>query len=105
MSIYQQHKKTNSPVAMLGNGVSCYSQTDVSNLFLVNNGAFNYDEKQTGNIAGDVIHEVDGWTNETSATYTVPGTFAYNAGVTFNGRSSALPITGDNGGVCPNFIF
>lgn len=83
----------------LATGVSGYSQTDVSDLFLVNNGfdmAFNYDEKQTGNIAGDVIHEVYGWTNETTATYTVAGTFAYNAGVTFNG-SSALPVAGYNG--------
>lgn len=83
----------------LAMGVSGYSQTDVSDLFLVNNGfdtAFNYDEKQTGNIAGDVIHEVYGWTNETTATYTVAGTFAYNAGVTFNG-SSALPVAGYNG--------
>lgn len=75
------------------------AQSDISQFFLINNGfdtQFNYDATQKGNVSGDVINEVYGWTNETTATYTVAGTFAYNANVTFNG-SSALPSSGYNG--------
>ena len=72
------------------------AQDDVSQYVLINNGFdlnFNYDNALTGNVKGDVINEVFGWTNETTATYTVAGTFAYNPNVTFNG-SSALPSAG-----------
>lgn len=80
-------------------GLQCFAQEDVSAYFLTNNDfdtAFNYDADRTGNVAGDVINEVYGWTNETTATYTVAGTFAYNTGLTFNG-SSALPAAGYGG--------
>lgn len=75
------------------------AQTDVSPYFMTNNGfdeQFNYGATLKGNIAGDVINEVYGWDNETTATYTVAGTFAYNPNVTFN-NSSALPASGFNG--------
>lgn len=75
------------------------AQTDISAYFLTNNEfnqEFNYGTELQGNVSGDVINEVYGWTNETTATYTVAGTFAYNTGVTFNG-SSALPATGYEG--------
>ena len=74
-------------------------QVDISAYFLENHGfdtKFNYDARQTGNVSGDVINEVYGWTNETTATYTVAGTFAYNPEVTFN-NSSALPASGYEG--------
>jgi len=79
--------------------VTAQAQSDISTFFLTNNGfdtQFNYDATQKGNIKGDVINEVYGWTNETTATYTVAGTFAYNPNVTFNG-SYALPSSGYNG--------
>lgn len=75
------------------------AQTDVSDYYLENSGfdtQFTYDQNRTGNVSGDVINDIYGWTNETTATYTVAGTFAYNPGVTFNG-SSALPASGYNG--------
>ena len=75
------------------------AQSDVSAFFLENNGfdtAFNYGAELEGNVPGDVINEVYGWTNETTATYTVAGTFAYNEKVTFN-NSSALPAAGYGG--------
>lgn len=75
------------------------AQTDVSEYFLTNNGFdvnFNYDASVRGNIPGDIINDVYGWRNETTATYTVAGTFAYNPNVTFN-NSSALPSAGFNG--------
>lgn len=75
------------------------AQADISGYFLENNGFdtnFNYDADQEGNVEGNVIHEVYGWMNETTATYTVAGTFAYNPRVTFNG-SSALPAAGYEG--------
>lgn len=77
-------------------GLTCMAQDDVSQYVLINNGFdlnFNYDNALTGNVKGDVINEVFGWTNETTATYTVAGTFAYNPNVTLNG-SSALPSAG-----------
>lgn len=80
-------------------GLRCAAQSDVSSFFLTNNGfdtEFNYGADRTGNIAGNAINEVYGWTNENTATYTLAGTFAYNDGVTFNG-SSALPASGFNG--------
>lgn len=83
----------------LATGLQSFAQADISDLFLANHGfdeEFNYDESRTGNVSGDVINEVYGWTNETTATYTVAGTFAYNARVTFNG-STALPATGYEG--------
>lgn len=75
------------------------AQTDISDYFLVNNGFdlnCNYDASVEGNIGGDIINEVYGWRNETTATYTVAGTFAYNPNVTFN-NSSPLPAQGFNG--------
>ncbi len=83
----------------LASQLPCFAQDDVSAYFLVNNGFdtnFNYGAELKGNIAGDVIHDVYGWTNETTATYTVAGTFAYNNNITFNG-SSPLPSSGYNG--------
>ena len=76
--------------------VQVLAQADVSAYYLKNNNfdeELNYGAQLTGNVRGDVINEVYGWTNETTATYTVAGTFAYNPNVTFNG-SSALPAAG-----------
>lgn len=75
------------------------AQSDVSEFFLENSGfdtAFNYGAELEGNVSGDVINEVYGWTNETTATYTVAGTFAYNEKATFN-SSSPLPAAGYGG--------
>lgn len=86
-------------VLCLAMGLSCVAQTDISDYLLTNNGFdtnFNYDADKKGNISGDVINEIYGWTNETTATYTVAGTFAYNPNVTFN-NSSALPSSGYEG--------
>ncbi len=72
------------------------AQVDISKYFLVNNGFdgnFSYGAGFRGNVSGDIINEVYGWTNETTATYTVAGTFAYNPDVTFN-NSFALPESG-----------
>lgn len=74
------------------------AQSDVSSFFMTNNGFdtnFNYDTSQSGNVSGDVINEVYGWTNETTATYTVAGTFAYNKKASFN-NSFTLPEAGYN---------
>lgn len=76
-----------------------FAGDDVSSCFLINNGfdtRFNYDASHKGNVAGDIINEVYGWDNETTATYTVAGTFAWNPLVTFN-SSTALPAEGYNG--------
>lgn len=83
----------------LASSLHGWAQVDISAYFLENHGfdtKFNYDARQTGNVSGDVINEVYGWTNETTATYTVAGTFAYNPEVTFN-NSSALPASGYEG--------
>lgn len=83
----------------LAMGLQGFAQENVSAYFLTNNGFdqnFNYGASQTGNVSGDIINEVYGWTNETTSTYTVTGTFAYNTNVTFNG-SSALPASGYEG--------
>lgn len=83
----------------LAMGLQGVAQDDVSFYFLTNNGfdeRYNYDETLSGNIPGDVINEVYGWKNETTATYTLAGTFAYNPKVTFN-NSSALPASGYKG--------
>ena len=83
----------------LASSLHGWAQVDISDYFLENHGfdtKFNYDARQTGNVSGDVINEVYGWTNETTATYTVAGTFAYNPEVTFN-NSSALPASGYEG--------
>lgn len=83
----------------LASSLHSWAQVDISAYFLENHGFdtnFNYDARQTGNVSGDVINEVYGWTNETTATYTVAGTFAYNPEVTFN-NSSALPASGYEG--------
>ncbi len=72
------------------------AQADISGYYLNNHGfdkAFNYGTDRSGNIAGDVVNNVEGWDNETTATYTVAGTFAYNPNLTFN-NSSALPASG-----------
>ena len=69
----------------LASSLHGWAQVDISAYFLENHGFdtnFNYDARQTGNVSGDVINEVYGWTNETTATYTVAGTFAYNPEVT-----------------------
>lgn len=84
---------------LLASQLPCWAQDDVSAYFLVNNGFdtnFNYGADLKGNISGDVINDVYGWTNETTATYTVAGTFAYNNNVTFN-SSFQLPSSGYNG--------
>ena len=75
------------------------AQVDISTFFLENNGfdqEFNYGTDRSGNIPGDIVNDIYGWTNEATATYTVAGTFAYNPNLTFNG-SNALPATGYNG--------
>ncbi len=75
------------------------AQDDVSEYLMTGNGFdtnFNYDPETTGNVKGDVINEVYGWTNETTATYTVAGSFAWNPNVTFN-DSKAFPSAGYNG--------
>lgn len=87
--------------AAVGNSVALTDAAgdDVSEFFLTNHGfdtRFNYDASLTGNIKGDVINEVYGWINETTATYTVAGTFAYNPNLTFN-SSNPLPAEGFNG--------
>lgn len=77
-------------------GMEGMAQEDISAYFLENNGfdqEFNYGTDRTGNVSGDIINEVYGWTNETTSTYTVAGTFAYNDRLTFNG-SSPLPVAG-----------
>ena len=74
----------------LASSLHGWAQVDISAYFLENHGfdtKFNYDARQTGNVSGDVINEVYGWTNETTATYTVAGTFAYNPEV----RSTTVP--------------
>lgn len=83
----------------LAAGLQSFAQADISAYFLTNNGfdtEFNYGKEQKGNVSGDIINEVYGWTNETTSTYTIAGTFAYNNNVTFNG-SSALPASGYDG--------
>ncbi|GAB1415756.1 hypothetical protein MASR2M117_11620 [Paludibacter sp.] len=75
--------------------------TDVSNHFLQNAGFnenFNYDKNTTGNIKGDIINNIYGWTKESTADYTVAGTFEYGSGATFNG-SSSIPNSGHNGSI------
>lgn len=80
-------------------GLQSMAQEDISSYFLENNGfdlQVNYEENLRGNIAGDIINEIYGWTNETTSTYTIAGTFAYNGELTFN-NSSPLPAAGYNG--------
>lgn len=57
--------------------------------------AFNYDKNTKGNISGDILNEVFGWTKDMNATFTVAGTFAYGSKATFN-ASSAIPDMGYN---------
>ena len=62
----------------LASSLHSWAQVDISAYFLENHGFdtnFNYDARQTGNVSGDVINEVYGWTNETTATYTVQQQF------------------------------
>lgn len=83
----------------LAAGMEGMAQEDISAYFLENSGfdqEFNYGTDRTGNVPGDIINEVCGWTNETTSTYTVAGTFAYNEQLTFNG-SSPLPAAGLGG--------
>ena len=83
----------------LAAGLTGAAQTDISGYFLENNGfdqEFNYGSDLRGNISGDIIQDIYGWVNETTSTYTVAGTFAYNNQLTFNG-SSALPSSGYEG--------
>lgn len=75
---------------------SVTAQTVVTDQYLTNAGFdtnFNYDATTTGNVAGDIINNVSGWTKDIGATYTVAGTFAYGSGATFN-NSSAIPSSG-----------
>lgn len=85
-------------LAMTAIALQGVAQTDISDFFLVNSGFdlnCNYGTSVQGNISGDVINEVYGWQNETTANYTVAGTFAYNPNVSFN-NSSPLPAAGFN---------
>lgn len=75
------------------------AQTDISSSYLKNHGFDeqpNYTASLTGNISGDVINDVYGWDNNTTSTYTVAGTFAYNANLSFN-DGNKLPSTGYEG--------
>ena len=50
----------------LASSLHGWAQVDISAYFLENHGfdtKFNYDARQTGNVSGDVINEVYGWTN------------------------------------------
>lgn len=72
------------------------AQTDVTNQHLQNPGFdinFNYGVATTGNISGDIINNVHGWTRDMNATYTVAGSFAYGSGATFN-ASNPVPNAG-----------
>lgn len=75
------------------------AQTDVTTQHLQNAGFdsnFNYGTSTTGNISGDIINNVHGWTKDMNATYTVAGTFAYGSGATFN-ASNPIPNAGHLG--------
>ncbi len=92
-------KRTLLSALIMAAAMSGSAQVDVSEYFLTNNGfdvRFNYDATVSGNILGDIINDVYGWTNATTATYTVAGTFAYNPNVSFN-HSAPLPAQGFNG--------
>ena len=92
-------KRSLVTLSCLAASLCASAQTDISSFFLNNNGfdsGITYGAERTGNISGDVINNVEGWTNETEATYTVAGIFAYNPNLTFN-SSYKLPAEGYDG--------
>jgi len=78
--------------------ISASAQVDVSQYYLVNSGFdtdFDYKSGATTAVKEE-IKEVDGWTADLTATYTIVGTYEYGFAGTFN--TAKVPSAGYDGG-------
>ena len=78
--------------------ISSSAQVDVSQYYLVNSGFdtdFDYKSGQT-TVVAEEIKEVDGWTADLTATYTIVGTYEYGFAGTFN--TAKVPSASYDGG-------
>jgi hypothetical protein len=99
INIYNMKKRTLMFLAGLLMVLSASAQVDVSQYYLVNSGFdtdFDYKSGAT-NVVKEEIKEVDGWTADLTATYTIVGTYEYGFAGTFN--TAKVPSTGYNGSV------
>ncbi len=77
--------------------MSSMAQTDVTKYFLSNYGFdsdFDYDSNSTASVAQE-IKEIDGWTPDLSATYTITGVYEFGFKGSFNG--AVVPAAGYDG--------
>ena len=77
--------------------MSSMAQTDVTKYFLSNYGFdsdFDYDSSSTASVAQE-IKEIDGWTPDLSATYTITGVYEFGFKGSFNG--AVVPAAGYDG--------
>lgn len=73
------------------------AQTDVTDQYLKNAGFdtnFDYPASATGNVKQEIL-EVDGWTKDFTAEYTITGVYQFGTAKTFN--SAPVPATGSDG--------
>lgn len=70
---------------------------DITSTYLTNtsfDSNFDYDAKQTGNVAKEIL-DIDGWTKNINVDYTITGIYQFGTSKTFNGAS--IPATGQDG--------
>ena len=97
-NIYIMKKRTLMFLAGLLMMISASAQVDVSQYYLVNSGFdtdFDYKSGATTAVKEE-IKEVDGWTADLTATYTIVGTYEYGFAGTFN--TAKVPSAGYDGG-------
>ena len=73
------------------------AQTDISKYYLANYGFdehFDYKAGETTQVTEEIL-EVDGWTADLTATYTIVGTYEYGFKGVYN--TASVPTTGYNG--------
>ena len=73
------------------------AQTDVTDQYLKNAGFdanFDYPASATGNVKQEILN-VDGWTKDFTAEYTITGVYQFGTAKTFN--SASVPATGSDG--------
>ena len=81
-------------ILMMIVGLQAMSQTDITKYYLINYGFdadFDYTAESTAEVKEE-IKEINGWTPELSADYTITGVYEFGFGGTFNGAK--VPATG-----------
>lgn len=90
-------------ILMMIVGLQAMAQTDITKYYLINYGFdadFDYTAESTAEVKEE-IKEINGWTPQLSADYTITGVYEFGFGGTFNGAK--VPATGytegDGGGL------